>query len=438
LSSISWNGTALSFTRSGPGLNQVYSGTASGRFLSGTFTHNGGAPVAWSGARAEVLGFGLGSRLSQRASWQDRTRSAIVNLTEGMRLTGVGVPAVTVTTEACVGCPFTSGALPAERDDNPNAWPANYSLQRLRFSVQPGSRFDPAHPPPARVFFGYLATPTTAAPPGGYRVVVAVNGHGGDAQQLLTKNNIFWHGESAARRNLVVLAVDIGHRPEWNSGPIVHSAIIGSGYTSSDWEEEGERAFSVRRAIDYLATVPNVRLDRIFLQGLSMGGEVTTITAGLDPRIVMAMPAGYSPDMHVMDFNGNHPCYLWNRADIHEYVDISDYEALTAPRLLVVQTGLQDFVFSPLATPWAADKQVTRRARAAYGPDAANLVHYLHYDTHAFHVGDFNPTNPSRPQGIRAAAVIAPSVAGDLSWQTDSTTTLRSPSLYHLMNENLL
>ena len=32
--------------------------------------------------------------------------------------------------------------------------------------------------------------------------------------------------------------------------------------------------------------------------------------------------------MHVMDLNGNHPCYLWDHADIHEYVDVSDWEAL--------------------------------------------------------------------------------------------------------------
>ena len=439
LSALSFNGTNLSFTRSDSGMTQVFTGTVSGRFISGTFTHNGGAPIPWSGTRAEVLGFGLGSRLSQRATWQDHTRARIVNLTEGMRA-NTTIPSVTVVEEPCVGCPFTGGAFPPERDDNPNAWPANYTLKRLHFSVQPGNRFDPAHLPPVREFYGYLATPTTAAPPGGYRVVVAVNGHGGSAEQLLTKSNVaFWHGESAARRNLAVLALDIGHRPEWgNAGPIVHNPIVGQGYSDSDWEEEGERAFSVRRAVDYLATVPGLRMDRLFIQGLSMGGEVTTLVGGLDPRFAMVMPAGYSPDMHVMDFYGNHPCYLWKYADIHEYLDISDYEALTAPRLLVVETGVADATFSPLSTPFSADKQVTRRARAAYGPDAAKLVHYLHYDAHAFHIGDFNPTNPSRPQGVTVPSTIEPTSAGDLTWQTSSSTVQRSPTLYHLMNETLL
>jgi hypothetical protein len=36
-----------------------------------------------------------------------------------------------------------------------------------------------------------------------------------------------------------------------------------------------------------------------------------------------------------------------------------------------------------------------------------------------------------------AAAVIDPIAPGDHTWQTDGSTNLRSPSLYHLMNEFL-
>jgi hypothetical protein len=97
LTAIAWNGTNLSFVRPGPGFTQSYAGTADGRMMQGTFTHNGGPPLPWSGIRGEVLGFGLGSRVLQRAAWQEVTRARIVNLTEGMRLVGVDVPAVMVT-----------------------------------------------------------------------------------------------------------------------------------------------------------------------------------------------------------------------------------------------------------------------------------------------------------------------------------------------------
>lgn len=432
LTSIAWDGTNLSFVRSAD-FTQVYKGTASGRFLSGTFTHNGGAPTPWSGARAEVLGFGLGSRLPQRAAWQAATRARIVNLTEGMRLANTGIPPIAVAKQGPAG-PFLGG-YPPERDDDPNTWAPNYTLQKLQFTVSPGSRFDAANPPPPRVFYGYLATPQGPVPAGGFRPVVAVNGHDGSAQQIMTASDVyFWYGESAARRDLMVLAIDIGHRPKWNAGPIVHPPIVDAGYADSNWEEDGERSFSVRRAIDWFLGQPHVRTDRLFMAGLSLGGEVTTITSGLDPRIAMSIVAGFSPDMHVMDLNGNHPCYLWDHADIHEYLDVSDWEALTAPRPLLVETGKIDPTFSQRTPPYSADKQLTRRARAAYGPDASNLIHYLHYDVHHFHVGALNPTNPGRPQGILAASVTDPIGPGDQTWQTDGSTSLHSPSLYHLMN----
>ena len=357
-----------------------------------------------------MLGFGLGSRLAQRATWQERTREQLVNLTQGMRLASSAVPAVTVTLDGPETGPLDPAAnFPPERDDDYSHWPDNYRVQKLRFSFLPGNRFDPARPAPARSFTGYLARPTTPPPPGGYRVMVAVNGHGGSAQQLLQRGNAaFWHGESAARRGLAVLAIDIGHRPEWND-VITHPAIIGAGYATSDWEEDGERAFSVSRAIDYLSTVPNMRLDRIFIAGLSMGGEVASIVGAHDPRLAMVIAAGYSPDLFVLDVHGSHGCWRWTRSDIHEYVGMSDYLGMTAPRLLVVETGVQDFTFSGFPTPFTSDKQVVRRARVAYGADVANLVHYLHYDAHRVPrrrpQSDDSVTAPRRARGRAERAV---------------------------------
>jgi hypothetical protein len=61
LTGLSWNGTNLSFTRSDGSFTQTFTGTVSGRTISGTFSHNGSGSFPWSGARGEVLGFGLGS-----------------------------------------------------------------------------------------------------------------------------------------------------------------------------------------------------------------------------------------------------------------------------------------------------------------------------------------------------------------------------------------
>jgi hypothetical protein len=247
---------------------------------------------------------------------------------------------------------------------------------------------------------------------------------------------LFWYGDSLARQGFLVLTIDIGHRPSWQHGPVVHPPIIDASYSDSNWEEDGERAFCARRTIDWLLTQPNVRANALCMAGLSLGGEVTAITAGLDPRIGMALDGSYTPDMYVMDHHANHPCYKWFNADIHEYLDVSDYLALIAPRPLVVETGLVDGTFSAMEPSWASDKQVVSRARAAYGPDVGKLVHYLHYYEHRWHVGDVNP-NPGRPRGVLASSVAEPTAPGDFTWQTSSAITQRSPTLYALINELL-
>jgi len=352
-----------------------------------------------------------------------------------MRLLNVDIPAVTVTDLGAVPVP-PQLPNPPERDDNPVANTGAYSLRRLRFSIPPRSRFDPASVPPPRVYEGLLATPNTPAPADGYPPIVAVNGHGGSADAVMTgANDLYWYGDSLARRGFAVLAVDIGHRPVWNQPPPVHAPVLDAGYATSNWEEDGERAFSVRRAIDWLLAQPSIRTDRLCMTGLSLGGEVTTITSALDVRIKMAVAAGFSPDMYVMDRHGNHRCYRWLNADIHEYLDVSDYLALVAPRPFVVETGRVDPTFSSLTSPFASDKQVLNRGYCAYSPQQAQLIHYLHYDQHHWHVGDVDPINLARPRGVMACVVTGPTAPGDYSWQTNTTTTLRSPTLYDLIDQ---
>lgn len=434
LSSISWNGTNLSFTYAGSGFTRVFTGTVtSSRLISGTFTHNAGAPQPWNGERSEVLSFGLGSRLSQRSTWQDDTRVRIRCITDGMRRNdSLSVPMLVGVDSSNL---FQDGVYPAERDDDPDNHPANYTMKHLRFEFLPGGEFDTSEQPPPRVIFGYLAIPNGSPPTGGWRAIVALNGHTGTAQGVMTKaDSLFWYGDAYARRGFVVLAVDIGHRPIWSYPPLTHPEIKSASYTSSDWEEDGERTFQVRRAIDYLMTVPGVNTSKIIVSGLSLGAEITTYTAATDTRIVGAVLSGYSPDITVLDNDTTHFCFQWFRANFNEYVSISDFHALLAPKPLIVETGLQDHSFSPSAFPWASDKQVMRRSRAAYGTDASKVTHYLHYDAHAWHFGDVNALNPGRPRGVQAAAVIEPIAPGDTTWQTDSTVTQVSNTVFDLID----
>lgn len=227
-----------------------------------------------------------------------------------------------------------------------------------------------------------------------------------------------------------------------DGGNSAHPAIAAPGM-DSDFEEDGERVFDVMRAVDHLLQREDVDAQRLLVTGLSMGGEVATFAAALDPRVQLAAPAAYSPDLAVVQHHRNHRCWLWRHADLREYLDVSDLHALIAPRPLVVQTGAQDTVYSVLAAPFAADKQVLRRARVAYADVPERLVHYLQPGRHSFQVGDLNPTTGVR-LGLQAPAQSGPSFSGgpaagppdeppSTDWQVDGTTLLRATSLFALL-----
>ena len=146
----------------------------------------------------------------------------------------------------------------------------------------------------------------------------------------------------------------------------------------------------------------------------------------------MAVPAAFSPDLNVVRYHGNHPCWRWLHADIAEYIDTSDLLALIAPRPLIIETGKADTTYSRFTAPFAADKQVVRRARVAYGGETGNLVHYLHYDQHHFHGGDLNPTHGSET-GVHIPQVIEPTGPWSSGWQTDRRTFALQGSLFDLV-----
>lgn len=436
-----WDGKEVRFIRHLPGADQVYTGRALGRSIRGTFTVSG-QPGAydWSGERAEVLGYGLLARSDrERLAWQERTRRRL------MHLIMAGNPAPLKRTVRVLGSdlpPLPSTRLPVDRDDDPAAHPQNYRLSELQIEYELPNPTGGA--PLRRTTHAYLARPQGPPPRGGFPVVLAVNGHSGSAWKMLNPDDpYFWHGDAFARRGYVVLAVDISHRPpedrrglyggyvggddpEHGCGP--HPAIRAEGM-DSDWEEDGERAWDAMRALDYLLTLPDVNPKRALVTGISMGGEVTTYTAALDPRLAISIPVGYSPDMGVMKYNGNHPCWGWTNAEIREYLDVSDLLALAAPRPMVLQTGRKDFTFSRLAAPFAGDVQIARRVRAAYGSQSGRFVHYLHYDQHHYHVGDVNPSSATE-RWLQVPAHPEPPAPFSRGWETDPSTRTDRRTLF--------
>jgi len=418
-----WDGAAINFIR--PFANQTYTGQANGAEISGTFTY-AGAPYSWSGRRAEMLTYGMAPKTAeQRQAWQERTRRTL------HRLMMAGNPAPLSVTVEILGdnIPPIAGNLYPLRDDDPGSHPQNYTLTELKLTYTLPNWLGGA--PITRTVHAYLAKPTTP-PPGGlekYPLLLSVNGHGGSAYQTMDGGTLFYYGDAFARRGYMVLAVDISHRPisdrfgytEWvengddpEHGNGSHPSIkpIPDKYYT-DWEEDGERVWDVMRGLDYALSRSDVDHGKIAVTGLSMGGEVASYVGALDPRIAVTIPAGYSPDMNVVKYHGNHGCWTWAWADVREYIDQSDILSLIAPRGLIVQTGKEDRVFSNIG--FAGDKQVMRRARVAGGP----VVHFLHPLIHEWRAGQ-----------VRQPTMIEPSSPGDLPWQTNGETTSDGQTLF--------
>lgn len=434
-----WDGTHLGFYVVDDGVQQYYTGVVAGRTIAGTFSAPDALPErAWSGTRRDVLGYGLASRpVADRAAWQARARRQIAHL---IMADDPAPLSAEVAVMAADLAPIAGGTANPARDDTVGQHPQDYRLSELRLTYRLPNPYGAE--PLTRQVHAYLARPTGPAPEGGFPVAVAVNGHWGSAWQVMSPDNAYWYGEAFARRGYMVVAVDVSHRPvadrhglyfdladgddPWHgNGP--HPAIAATGM-GTDWEEDGERAWDLMRAVDYALSQPDADPRRVVSIGLSMGGEVTSIAGALDPRQSVVIPTGFSPDVAVYRYR-HHQCWDWAFADVNEYVDVSDYHALVAPRGLVVETGRADTTYSVFVDPFASDKQVLRRSRAAFRDAPERVIHYLHYDGHAFHVGGLAAA--VLPEwGVRVPRAIAPSTPWSYDWQGDEETRIVAPTLF--------
>lgn len=427
-----WDGTLLQFQRGDTDDWQAFSGTVDGRHLNGQYFQSGSPQVRqWQGTRAEVLGRGVGTGMDANGinAWQARLRPQLELLT----MAGAPQPlSLDVNILAKDLPPLASNGMHPRRDDNPEQWPQAYRMDELELNIELPNPYgaQPLH----RRAHGYLARPV--APAESKRpAIVVLNGHGGSAWSMMNPDNHqYWYGDAFARRGYVVLALDVSHRthgddPEHGNG--LHPPIAAPGF-STDWEEDGERAWTAMRGIDLLLEQPDVDPTRIVVAGLSMGGEVAAIVGAMDTRVWATVVAGYSPDLMVIRHRDNHPCWDWQWGDLTEYVEMSDYQALVAPRLHVVQTGMIDSVFSDFLPPFASDKQVVRRSRPAHFATSGLLLHHLHDSGHVLRIGDISVDGAPAP-GMRTPLIYDPVVPGDLDWQTSTETQPLGLTLFELL-----
>lgn len=110
-----------------------------------------------------------------------------------------------------------------------------------------------------------------------------------------------------------------------------------------DWTGIGKLTFDVRRAIDYLVTVPEADPDRIAVAGHSLGGKMSFYAGCLDPRVKAIVASDFG--FRWVDTNWDAPWY-WGEKNIERFrqtgVDHRALLALHAPNLFVLIGGEAD------------------------------------------------------------------------------------------------
>ncbi len=145
---------------------------------------------------------------------------------------------------------------------------------------------EPFNGRPTRVF-GYLGRPSGTFPAGRPGMVL-VHGGGGKAFKE-------W-AEHWAKRGYVALAMDLaGNGPEGrmvDGGPDQSDAVKFRSFTRADVKEmwSYHAVAAVIRGHSLLRSLPDVDPERVGLTGISWGGYLTCIVAGLDARFRVAVP----------------------------------------------------------------------------------------------------------------------------------------------------
>lgn len=201
-----------------------------------------------------------------------------------------------------------------------------------------------------------------------------------------------WASE-LARRGYVVLVIDMfywGERrlllaedpPQWQdpskmtdedvaafhrrSGDFTGRTAIGLFEAGTTWS--GVMFTDDYRAMDYLATRPEVDPERLGCCGLSVGGFRSAHLAGLHPRLKAGIVCGWMCSYASMLKSHLTSIGYWGVIPgLYQYLDLPDVVSMAAPAGLMVIHGTQDGLFPNVGVQQAFDKitSVYQKAGAA-------------------------------------------------------------------------
>jgi hypothetical protein len=106
----------------------------------------------------------------------------------------------------------------------------------------------------------------------------------------------------------------------------------------------GLRVWDAMRAIDYLATRPEIDIHRVATLGASGGGTTSLFTAAVDDRVQVGVVSAYFNTFRDSIVSISHCPDNYVPGLVHD-MEMSDVAGLIAPRCLFVESGRLDRIF---------------------------------------------------------------------------------------------
>jgi dienelactone hydrolase len=213
---------------------------------------------------------------------------------------------------------------------------------------------------PAMSAFGYILVPDDRKAPG--PAVLCLPGHGRGVDEIVGiddqgQDRDYQDGYQhdfavqCAQKGFVTLALEplgFGRRRDpaarkrgassSSCQPAAGSALM-LGETMVGW-----RTWDAMRALDVLASLPEVNPYRMAMMGISGGGTVTIYTAALDSRVKVAVLSGSFCTFRDSIFSVSH-CIDNYVPGILQWFEMADLTGLIAPRYLFCESGTDDNIF---------------------------------------------------------------------------------------------
>ncbi len=227
----------------------------------------------------------------------------------------------------------------------------------------------------------YVCIPKNVKPP--YTFFIALQGHASsmhisisidknEKTQIKVKDGLAF-GIDAMKRGIAALCIEqrwFGERAlEHHHGchePTMYSLMMGRTII-------GERVFDIDRAIDYLYTRDDVKLNNIGILGNSGGGTTAIYTAALFPKRIKYIMPSCSFSTFKDSLLSVYHCVCNYIPGILKYMDLPDILGLFAPNPIVIVAGKYDHLF-PIKGVKIAFKKLKQIYKAFNAEDKCVLV----------------------------------------------------------------